>query len=299
MVKIYVMEKNDVANFFWVGQLTFQEFACFNSFLKNGFTVNIWTYDNELQDSNNYLKEEEFNIKNAEEILPSTLLRNFYQGRERGSISSFSNLFRYQLLIREGGWWFDADCFCIKNIKFFQELTKNKDFVLCKEYEDHVGSSVMFFNNKSTLLEIQKEAQLRTSKKSKLFWGEIGPNMITDVLKKEGVYDQTVDSDIFFGLKAKNFKDLYSFDTNKLKVTTDSAFSIHLWNEISRKLLINKDKLPPKKSFLYQIYKPSYSELNLKKYSFLFYLRFLPFFNITFKILFFVKIKLKNLTYEL
>ena len=117
MVKICLMEKNDVANFFWVGQVTFQEFACFNSFLKNGFTVNIWTYDNELQDSNNYLKEEEFNIKNAEEILPSTLLRSFYQGRERGSISSFSNLFRYQLLIREGGWWFDADCFCIKNIK--------------------------------------------------------------------------------------------------------------------------------------------------------------------------------------
>ena len=45
----------------------------------------------------------------------------------------------------------------------------------------------MFFNKKSILLEIQKEAQLRTSNKSKLFWGEIGPNMITDVLKKEGV----------------------------------------------------------------------------------------------------------------
>ena len=57
MVKICVMEQNNVANFFWVGHVSFQEFACFNSFLKNGFTVNIWTYDNELKDSNNYLKK--------------------------------------------------------------------------------------------------------------------------------------------------------------------------------------------------------------------------------------------------
>ena len=123
--------------------------------------------------------------------------------------------------------------------------------------------------------------------------------MITDVLKKEGVYDQTFDSNIFFGLKAKNFKELYSFDTHKLKVITDNAFSIHLWNELSRKFLINKDKLPPKKSFLYQILKPSDSKLKLKNYTFLFYLRFLPFFNIIFKISFFIKIKLKNLKYEL
>ena len=293
------MKKNNIANFFWVGRVTYQEFACFNSFLENGFTVNIWTYFNELKDSNNYLTKEGFIIKDAENVLPHTLLRSYDQGRERGNISSFSNLFRYQLLINEGGWWFDADCFCIKNVKYFENLTENNDFVLCREYENHVGSSVMYFNKKSILLEIHKEALFRTSKKKRLFWGEIGPNMITDVLKKENVYEQTVDSHIFFGLKAKNFKDLYSFDSNKLSEISKNALSIHLWNEISRKLLINKNKLPPKKSFLYNLYNPSENLFNLKVYNFLFYFRFIPFFSIFFRIAFFIKIKFKNLTYEL
>ena len=74
--------------------------------------------------------------------------------------------------------------------------------------------------------------------------------MITDVLKKEGVYDQTFDSNIFFGLKAKNFKELYSFDTHKLKVITDNAFSIHLWNELSRNFLLIKTSCLQKKFFV-------------------------------------------------
>ena len=33
--------------------------------------------------------------------------------------SSFANIFRLELLNKYGGWWFDADCICIKNVQDF------------------------------------------------------------------------------------------------------------------------------------------------------------------------------------
>src|SRR5205085_1334129 len=35
-------------------------------------------------------------------------------GRGAGGLSGFSNLFRYALLLREGGYWVDTDNFCLR-----------------------------------------------------------------------------------------------------------------------------------------------------------------------------------------
>ena len=42
---------------------------------KNGFIVNIWTYQDINNQNNNLDKLKEFNIKNAQEILDVSLLR--------------------------------------------------------------------------------------------------------------------------------------------------------------------------------------------------------------------------------
>ena len=36
---------------------------------------------------------------------------------KNGSVSAFSNLFRFTLLYKKGGYWIDADLLCVKPIK--------------------------------------------------------------------------------------------------------------------------------------------------------------------------------------
>ena len=59
--------KPRTANFFWAGSLTDYEAASINSFVKNRFLVNLWTYNNK-----SFPKvSNEVKIKDATEILSS------------------------------------------------------------------------------------------------------------------------------------------------------------------------------------------------------------------------------------
>ena len=73
----------------------------------------------------------------------------FTQNFQKSNMSSFSNLFRYELLLKEGGWWFDSDCICLKNVDEFKKLSYNQKFVLGLENEHLIGSSVMYINDDS------------------------------------------------------------------------------------------------------------------------------------------------------
>ena len=98
-----------------------------NYFIKNGFDVNIWTYDKNFKVFSNNNK---INIKNASEILDEELLYKFKQGNQKSNMSSFTNIFRLELLKKVGGWWFDLDCICNKPVSSFVDLVKEKPFVI-------------------------------------------------------------------------------------------------------------------------------------------------------------------------
>ena len=103
----------EVANFFWGGELTSYEIANILSFKKNNFKVNVWSYQElDLPDG--------INLCDASKIISKEYLSKFTQNLQKSNMSSFSNLFRYKLLIKESGWWFDSDCICLKVLKAFQ-----------------------------------------------------------------------------------------------------------------------------------------------------------------------------------
>ena len=131
-----MQDKNiNVANFFWVGELTQYEILSFNSFLNNGFNVNLWTYFSKWNKKNNNLLNEKIKLKDASEIVNESYLMKFTQDSQKSNMSSFSNLFRFELLKKGYGWWFDSDCICLRNAKDFIKLNNNKQFILGLEYE--------------------------------------------------------------------------------------------------------------------------------------------------------------------
>lgn len=248
-------KNTDVANFFWVGDLTNYELLSINSFLDNGFNVNFWTYSETLSDDSIKKIPKNISIRDANLLIKREMLFKFTQGRQKANMSSFSNIFRYELLKENYGWWFDTDCICLKNVKYFQDLANDKKFVIGREYKDYVGSSVMFFDDLYTLNLITDEVEKKIANNNYNFkWGEIGPDLITNVFHKNNLIQDTKHESYFFKVTAKKFHIL--FDSNRevakfLQNDLKDSFVCHTWNEMFRKFLINKDLLPPKGSYLY------------------------------------------------
>ena len=72
---------------------------------------------------------ENIKIKNAEEIVPKNYLGKFTSNSQKKMLSAFSDYFRYKLLTKNGGWWFDTDCYCLKNVEEFSKLSENRNIV--------------------------------------------------------------------------------------------------------------------------------------------------------------------------
>ena len=295
-----MQDKNiNVANFFWVGELTQYEILSFNSFLNNGFNVNLWTYFSKWNKKNNNLLNEKIKLKDASEIVNESYLMKFTQDSQKSNMSSFSNLFRFELLKKGYGWWFDSDCICLRNAKDFIKLNNNKQFILGLEYESYVGSSVAFISDiRIADLFLSETYKKLNSNDFNFYWGEIGPDLITETLLEEELIGDVYSSELFFKIPAENF---YLLFDNRLTISrevsnsVEDSFVLHTWNEMFRKFLINKNKLPPRGSFLYKQMKIHNGELeDTKIYGPLLRIRFLPIFSLITKIISRLTLIIKN-----
>ena len=283
--------KPNTANFFWEGVLTNYEVASINSFVNNNFEVNLWTYS-----QNSFSKiSKKVKIKDASEILPINLLGSLNQNFQKANYSSFSNLFRYRLLNVYGGWWFDTDCFCLKNVNEFKNIISGREYVLGLERKNYVGSAVMYFTETDLLENIENQAyEVIEKNNNKLKWGEIGPDLITNTVISNGLINNILNPDYFFPVSPDNISKLFepNIDMNYFK----DAFICHSWNEMFRKYNVNKEIFPPKNSFLFNQFKINQIkyEHDQRIYSKSFILRFNPIFSILFKIYSRMKVSIKN-----
>lgn len=103
-----------IVNSLWIGsQLSLVELLTLKSFVDHGYGFRLWVYDKittvlpegvTLMDANTIIpKEKVFAYANANQF-----------GHGKGSVSGFSDIFRYKLLYDHGGWWVDMDVTCLK-----------------------------------------------------------------------------------------------------------------------------------------------------------------------------------------
>jgi hypothetical protein len=250
------------ANFFWSGELTFYELSNLLSFKKNGFEVIVWSYE-DLNLPKGILR------KDASEIISQNYLTSFNQNFQKQNLSSFSNLFRYELLKKYGGWWFDSDCICLKPVEDFVKLTINRPFVLAYENPELIGSSAMYINDMEIVDSLRAEIYKRIDKNNfKFFWGEIGPNLITDVFAEKNIFNMVLSSNTFFPVPPSSIKLFFlSKDYPFLLEKISESYICHTWNEMFRRYNISKNILPPKNSFLDNYIKEFYPELKNRRYS--------------------------------
>jgi glycosyltransferase involved in cell wall biosynthesis len=226
-------------SFWWGGSITPYEALCMRSFVDHGHSYHLYTYAPDLNVPDGVV------VRDAAEVLPREDYFE-YTGPGRDSPSAFSNLFRYKLLAAQGGWWVDTDVICLSG----QISPCNLFFAL--ESDDIVNGAVLYFGQAhpvmircfGEVLEIRGRAQ----------WGDLGPRLITKVLRDCGLISQARPKDSCYAVGWRDALDLLdpSQADSIIERTKFSPF-IHLWNEIYRRGGIDKTLRPVPGSFLRQI----------------------------------------------
>lgn len=113
-----LLEENEIVHGLWIGDtLSHLEMLTIHSFINCGHSFHLWTYGKisnalpagaTLRDANEIIPEEKvFRYKYANKF-----------GHGKGSVSGFSDIFRYKLLYEKGGWWVDMDVTCLQPLNF-------------------------------------------------------------------------------------------------------------------------------------------------------------------------------------
>jgi hypothetical protein len=245
-----VKNKSNLANFFWHGNLTLYETACIASFVKHGFDVNVWTYQ-DLKIPKGAI------LKDAREILSIDHLTAYTQNKQPQNLAAFSDVFRFTMLHKVGGWWFDTDCVCLKSVDKFVKLTQNRKVIGGKEDDRWVACGAIYFADNSISELFLNELNNRCQEYNNKFkgWGYIGPKMFTEVINKHNLFNEMCSPNTFYPVSWKDYPLLFQEDKKQLiDELCKDAFTCHLWNELFRRDGIDKNKLPVTGSWLDQLF---------------------------------------------
>lgn len=240
------MKKKLQANFFWNSpKLTIYEYCCVKSFIKNNFNVDVYSYVK-------IKLPKGAKLKNASEILNKNEIKKFIHNKKPHCLAAFSDKFRVELQKKNLGWWFDMDVVCLKNAKYFLKLEKKNKFIIGEEVKNKINTAVLKINDNLLCNEIAKNIE---NIGYKIKWGEIGPSLITKILKKKKIYHKSQPQYKFYAINYKNFN-LLVLPTNKkiANILTKKSLVCHNYNQIFSRFGIPKNIMPPKGSFLYEVF---------------------------------------------
>jgi Alpha 1,4-glycosyltransferase conserved region/Glycosyltransferase sugar-binding region containing DXD motif len=216
---------NKIIQTLWIGRpLSLIEQLSITSFLQNGHEYHLYCYDK--------IKNipEGTTLRDASEILPASEIFCYQQGPGKGSVSAFSNLFRYKLLLDRGGWWVDADVVCLKPFDF-------ADPVIFASVRFEAGTritSAIFKLPPGHAVARKCYEIARNENPANLTWGKTGPLLIDQVVRETGMQHCVKTPDVFSPISCLEWKSLLKNNPPK-PVFTDESYAIHLFHEMWRR----------------------------------------------------------------
>ena len=226
----------EVNSYWGGGPLTRLELVCLSSFVQNGAHYNLYTYDEPRGVPKGVI------VRDASEILPAERMFRYPAGTlNEGSLSGFSNLFRYTLLQRSGGWWVDTDVCCLRAFEtdrdelYVREETQSGEFL--------VASCIFRVPSASGVLQRCLETFARKDV-TKVVHGETGPALLTDAVRKCGREDAVQPGEQFLPVPWWEYERLL-FDE---QLSIDRCCAVHFWNTMLRTAGVDKNADFPKNS---------------------------------------------------
>ncbi|HMN46685.1 MAG TPA: capsular polysaccharide synthesis protein [Povalibacter sp.] len=227
----------------WVGsRFSPLERACIASFLQHGHHFDLYTYDSVegVPDG--------CRIVSAASIVPrERICVQASAGGQGGGIAAFSDLFRYELLLRQGGWWVDLDVFCLSASLPEQEI------VIARQGPTVVNGAVLRFPQGHPLMAAARAAC--ETKASGCNWGELGPDLLTRLVREMELQSVVMPPQMFYPIDWQHYwAVLDPRRSADVLQRMQAAVCLHLWNEMLRRIGIDKHVLPPQGSVLRALY---------------------------------------------
>ncbi len=223
---------------FWHGsEFSLYETLSVRSFLRHGFQVEVFSYTPlNLPDGSVW--------RDAAEILPASDVFTYRSGAGAGSVSAFSNLFRYKLLYELGGIWADSDLLCLRPFTGLPE-----SFVGLQDARTCNGAILRCPPGSEMCRWLYETAR---SLGKDIGWGQIGPRLITRaIIERRDKAVVPLPEQVFYPVPWRRAVDLgIPEQTAACETASAGSYCVHWWNEIFRRFAVPKSKLPPRGSFL-------------------------------------------------
>ena len=236
----------------WIGdRLSVMEQLSISSFLKNGHSFHLYVYDELKGVPDGVVLLDADKIVRREKI---------FKYKDYASYAGFADLFRYRLLLEKGGYWVDTDVVCLRPFqlecdyvfasekyrKFF--LTRVRSARASCVIKAPIGSRIMGY----CYAEFAKR-DLR-----ELFWGEMGPVLLTTAVKKFGLQCHVARAEIFCPINSWQWERSISGSftivrKEEEKMAMHGSRAWHLWNEMWRRSGVDKDADFPQNSLYEQL----------------------------------------------
>jgi len=218
---------DDVIHGLWIGtELSVMEHLSIASFLSNGHQFHLFVYSDVKNIPAGTI------VRDGEEILPASAI---FRYRDSGSYAGFANFFRYELLWKYGGWWVDLDLICLRRFQFSDEYVIGSEPI--SDGGTHPTNAVLKTPPKSSLMDYLIQV-CRGKNPQALGWGETGPLLVADALRRLSLGECLQGSDVFCPLGWYEWDK--GLDPTASVSLEEPTRAIHLWNEMWRRQ--GKDK---------------------------------------------------------
>lgn len=209
----------------WLGdRLPPAQRACLASFVRVGHAVELFTYQPALEVPAGVC------VRDAREVLPESRVFVYGEaaGINAGSMAGFSNVFRYEMLRRMGGYWVDTDVFCVRPLPDAPVVIASERTKLGLT---HPTSCVLKCPSGHALAERCAEVAAAQDIKT-LRFGEIGPRLVAMVVAELQLDGAVVEPEVFCPVDWFEYARLN--EPGASVRITDQTLGVHLWNEMWR-----------------------------------------------------------------
>jgi hypothetical protein len=188
-------------------------------------------------------------LRDASEILPESSV--FFYGEKagvgRGSVAGFSNLFRYHMLCRVGGWWVDADVICLSG------SVPASDVFIAWEDEDIVGSAIIALPTNHILARDLRDAAEVAG--SDVQWGATGPKLLTRLVHEREILNLVQPQTFAYPVQSVDALHLLIPERrDEVNERTLGKPFLHIWTEVQRRAVILPSMAPPAGSVLSDLF---------------------------------------------
>lgn len=206
----------------WIGNpLSNLEKLCVQSFLDHGHQFHLYTYAEIGGVPSGAV------IKDANQILPESKIFK----ASNGSFASFSDWFRYALLVEHGGFWVDMDIACIKPFEF------DADLILCDCYGGGYTTCVIGAPPNHPLMRSLNNACNEFKKREGSKYGAVGgPGVLTKHIYKLDLHDYVKSFTYFVPVGGTDWLRMFDRSFPDGVQLFPNTYSVHFEHDIGRRL---------------------------------------------------------------